>query len=170
MTHGDEFGDLLEHRTRLVTGRGPGHPTHPAPELRPELERFLADNPVVRTDESYVQFLERYAGAYFEDAGTIVDVFGFGGTATDLVDPEYPVVTEDGFLIFAQCMHSAIEDGKLVDSWEHDFAFGPSGGVYLASSTLRTQSQPFTFYVDDFAHWVRKLVEVDGEFGRPELP
>jgi hypothetical protein len=170
VTYGDELSDLLERRTRLAMGHGPAHPTDAVPGLRPELEQFLADNPAVRADESYVRFLERYAGAYFEDAGWIVDVFGFGGTATDLLDPEYPLVTGDGFLVFAQCIHSEIEDGKLVDSWEHDFAFGPTGGVYVASSTLRTPSQPFAFSVDGFEEWVRMLVEVDGKFARPELP
>ena len=80
---------------------------------------------------------------------------------------------ENGFLIFAQCIYSEITDGKLIDSYEHDFAFSVAGdrprGVYKASSTLNEPERPFSFYVDDFCQWLQKLIEVQGTFDRPRL-
>ncbi|MGW3222451.1 hypothetical protein ACWDAG_24520 [Streptomyces sp. NPDC001157] len=166
---------LLEEQVGAVTGRGPEHPTDPNRELQSELDRFIGEHPSIAEDEGYVGFLMKYAGAYAEnsDATRIVDIFGFGGTSTDIVDPDFPLVDENGFLVFAQCIYSEVADGELVDSYEHDFAFSVAGdrppGVYRADSTLRESEQPFIRYADDFCEWLQRLIEVRGRFERPKL-
>lgn len=173
--HVDDLVELLRTEVGAITGQGPKHPTHPNPELQEALDEFIQAYPSILEDEGYICFLKKYAGAYAEnaDATRIVDVFGFGGTATDIADPEALQVDENGYLVFAQCIYSEIADGKLVDSYEHDFAFSVTGdrpkGVYRASSTLRDPRQTFSFYVGDFCQWLQKLIEVRGRFERPRL-
>jgi hypothetical protein len=173
--HVDDLVKLLETQVGAVTGHGPEHPTHPNRELQAEMDEFIHAHPSILEDEGYVRFLRQYAGAYAEnaDATRIVDIFGFGGTATDIADPESVPVDENGFLIFSQCIYSDIRSGQLVDSYEHDFAFSVAGdrprGVYRASSTLREPEQPFNFYAGDFLQWLQKLIEVRGKFERPRL-
>lgn len=172
----DDLVKLLEMEVGAITGHGPEHPTRPSPELQDAMSQFFHAFPSILEDEGYVHFLKRYAGIYVEnaDATRIVDVFGFGGPATGIADPEAVQVDENGFLIFAQCIYSEITDGKLVDSYEHDFAFSVAGdrpqGVYRASSTLREPEQSFSSYADDFCQWLQKLIEVRGTFERPKLP
>lgn len=120
-------------------------------------------------------FLKKYAGAYLEnaDATQIVDIFGFGGASTDIVDSEGYPVDEDGFLIFAQCIYTEISGGKLIDSYEHDFAFSVKGdrphGVYKASSTFREPNPHFVYYAEGFCQWLQELIEVRGTFERPGM-
>jgi hypothetical protein len=173
--HVDDLVRLLEGQIGAVTGSGPEHPTRPNRELQSEVDRFISDHPPVLSDEGYVTFLKKYAGAYFEnaDATRIIDIFGFGGTATDISDPEGSSVTEDGFLIFAQCIYTEISDGKLIDSYEHDFALSVKAdrppGVYKASSTLREPEPHFVYHAEGFCQWLQELVEVGGTFARPRM-
>lgn len=173
--HVDDLVKLLEVEVGVITGRGPEHPTHPNRELRSALDEFIHTYPSILEDEGYVRFLKEYAGAYVEnlEATRIIDIFGFGGTATDIADPEAVQVDEKGFLIFAQCIYTEISDGKLIDSYEHDFSFSVAGdrprGVYWAGSTLRAPQQPFIFYAEDFCQWLQKLIDAHGNLERPGL-
>ncbi|MDG9700678.1 hypothetical protein [Streptomyces sp. DH37] len=166
----------LEESTGAVTGRGPDHPVRPDHGLRPAVEDFIDAYPFLRSDDVYVSFLARYAGAYAEseDGNQIIDVFGFGGPSTDILEMEGPVVDDEGFLIFAQCLYSDVSDGALVDSYEYDFAFSAREekprGVYCSGSTLRTHGQGFELYAENFHQWLLRIIEVNGRLGRPEVP
>lgn len=173
--HVDDLVRLLEDQVGAVTGSGPEHPTQPIRELQSEVDRFISDYPPILSDQGYVKFLKKYAGAYLEnaDATQIIDIFGFGGTSTDIVDPEGSAADEDGFLIFAQCFYTEISDGKLIDSYEYDFAFSVRGdrphGVYKAVSTLREPDPHFVYHVEDFCQWLQELIEVRGVLERPKM-
>jgi hypothetical protein len=64
-------------------------------------------------------------------------------------------------------------DGGVLDMNEHDFAFSVTGdrepGVYRSQSTLHTPSRGFSRYADDFAAWLRDLLDRDGWYERPAL-
>ncbi|WP_146160468.1 hypothetical protein [Desmospora activa] len=169
----DDLFNQLGSIPGAKTGKGPRHPTQPANEIQKSIDDFLLSYPALRNDPGYVDFLEKYAGAYIEneDQTQIVDILGFSNVSTHIIDMEGPVVNEHGFLIFAQCIYSSIHDGKLTDSYEHDFAFSVTGaeGIYWISTTLHTQNQPFIFYAENFLQWLRNLISAGGIFERPHF-
>jgi hypothetical protein len=167
---------LVERMARMQgasVGRGPRHPRSPDPSVEPRLHEFLDAYPEVRRDAGYVEFQEKYAGAIVQDPAEtrILDVFGFGGAATNMLEMDGPVVDEDGFLIFAQCLY--YPDGGVIGMHEHDFAFSVSGdrpvGVYRHQSTLDHSVPGFSRYVDDFTAWLRDLLDHDGWYDPPAV-
>lgn len=173
--HLDALMDRFAQIRGARVGHGPDHPQLPDRSMEPRVDGFLQSYPMLRRDHDYVEFLEKYAGALIDnpDEGQLVDVFGFDQVSTDMLDMEGPVVDENGFLVFAQCIYHVVIDGKLEDMYEYDFAFDVSGerrfGVYCAKSTLRTGNRAFTLYFEGFAAWLRDVVEKKGWYERPAL-
>lgn len=171
----DEVVSRLEHIPGARAGRGPRHPESPALFLEDQLVQFLDTYPVLHHDAGYIEFLEKYAGAMIKnsDETQIVDLLGFSDVSTGMLEMDGPVVDENGFLLFAQCVFHIIVEGRLVDMYEYDFAFDASGGrrpgVYRCSTTLRSQGEPYLWYADGFCSWLVELVDQDGRYERPVL-
>jgi hypothetical protein len=154
-------------------GHGPRHPQSPDAALGMRVAAFFDTYPALRRDGSYVEFQEKYAGALIEDPeqAQIVDIFGFDDAGTDILDMEGPVVNDDGFLVFAQCIFHTVREGKLLDTYEYDFAFNVNDdqdlAVYQSRATLRTLDEPFTRYIGGFLPWLEELVARSGRYERP---
>jgi hypothetical protein len=171
----DELMTRFGRLPRARVGRGPLHPTAPDPSIAPRIDEFFRTYPMAARDSGYVEFQERYAGASIEDPDEdqIDDIFGFTDASTDLIDMDGPIVDEDGFLVFAQCIFHVVSDGKLVDMYEYDFAFDTTGdrdkGVYRSYATLRTHGRPFDWHTEDFLTWLDELVASGGRYPRPPV-
>jgi len=169
-----EIDVLVERWSRMPgakVGRGPLHPRAPDASVEPRLRKFLDAYPRAGLDAGYVEFQEKYAGAIVQDPGEarILDIFGFDDASTGMLELEGPIVDEDGFLIFAQCIY--YPDGGVLQMHEHDFAFSVSddrpAGVYRHQSTLDRKVPGFSRYADDFAAWLRDLLDHDGWYEPP---
>lgn len=142
----------------LETYQGPRHPTVPRPELAPEIEQFLHTYPFLRQDESYVTYLECYAGACaarFESSFWI-EIFGFEhNIALHIVDGEGDVVDEDGFLVFSLIALGDDPQGHLI---EDAFAFDATGkrrrGIYWKKS----DEPDYTWLCETFQGWLEKVL------------
>jgi hypothetical protein len=171
----DETISRLEHIPDARTGRGPRHPEAPDLSIEDQLVQFLGSYSILRRDSGYIEFLEKYAGAMIKnlDETQIVDVLGFSDASTGMLEMDGPLVDEDGFILFAQCVFHIIVEGRLVDMYEYDFAFDASGerrpGVYRCSSTLRSQGESYVWYADGFCSWLVELVDNGGYYERPAL-
>lgn len=156
-----------------TAGRGPQHPSDPDPTSAPQLAKFLEMYPTLRSDQGYVAFLERYCGASIDggDDRPLVDVLGFSDASTGLLEMDGPVVDDDNFLLFAQYVHHRIEDGKLIDTEEQDFAFDTTGarrpGVYRLFSSRRASDEHFEWHTEDFLSWLDRLARQDGILPSP---
>ncbi|MGH3797722.1 MAG: hypothetical protein ACRDRT_01920 [Pseudonocardiaceae bacterium] len=165
----------LERIPGALAGRGPRHPEAPDLSIENQLVQFLDTYPALRRDVGYVEFLEKYAGAMIKNAGEtqIVDLLGFSDVSTGMLEMDGPVVDENGFLLFAQCIFHVIVEGGLVDMYEYDFAFDAYGerppGVYRCSATLRSHGEPYVWYADGFCSWLVELVDQGGRYERPAL-
>lgn len=171
-----EIDSLMADLARIPgarIGRGPRHPSQPDATAGEKLREFLAEYPAVRTDPGYVEFLECYGGAYLEneDVSQIVDILGFTDASTQMYEMDGPIVDEDGFLLFAQCVYHIEVDGRLVDTQEYDFAFDVTGGresgVYGLFSARAVRDNRFEWHSDDFLSWLAQLVRTGGRFPTP---
>jgi hypothetical protein len=171
----DELVSLLEHLPGARVGRGPHHPKDPDRSLENQVSQFLDEYSALRRDTGYVEFLERYAGAMIKnlDETQIVDILGLSDVSTGIFEMDGPLIDEDGFFLFSQCVFHLIEEGKLVDMYEYDFAFDTSRerppGVYRCFSTLRGQGESYIWYTDNFYSWLAELVSKDGWYEHPAL-
>jgi hypothetical protein len=174
-----EIDDLMRRFAELpgaTVGHGPQHPRNPEPRLTEEVEHFLQMYPALGRDAGYVGFLYRYAGAGIdnEERYEIVDVFGFTDASGHICELEGPVVDNQGFLVFAQVIRHTIEDGRLLDTEEYDYAFDVQGnrepGVYwLCSKTSVPESMDpvtracgFAPTGEDFLGWIARVVDGQG--------
>jgi hypothetical protein len=173
-----EIDDLVTRFGRLPrarVGRGPLHPTDPDTSIAPRIDEFFRAYPAAARDDGYVEFQEKYAGASLEDPDEdqIDDIFGFTDASTDMMDMDGPIVDEDGFLVFAQCIFHVISDGKLVDMYEYDFAFDTSGdrdkGVYRSYAALHTRGSSYQRCAADFRSWLEELIAGGGRYPRPPV-
>jgi hypothetical protein len=178
----DQLMDRFTGIPGARVGHGPRHPRHPDPSIAGQVDEFLDAYPALRADPGYVEFLERYGGASIENekTGQIVDILGFTDASTDMIEMDGPIVDDNGFLVFAQCVYHLIEDGKLRDTQEHDFAFDTTGRrdprvyhLYSAMSRLtsapeapRSQS-PFEMSCDGFVDWLAMIVNRNGMLEPP---
>jgi hypothetical protein len=171
----DELVTRFSRMPRARVGRGPLHPTSPDRSIAPRIGEFFRTYPTVARDGGYVEFQEKYAGASLEDPDKdqIDDIFGFTDASTDLMEMDGPIVDEDGFLVFAQCIFHVVSAGKLVDMYEYDFAFDTTGdrdgGVYRSHATLNTHGRPFERHTEDFCSWLNELVANEGRYPRPPV-
>jgi hypothetical protein len=158
-----DLDELVERFRRLPgakVGDGPGQPER--------VERFLDEYPFLRTDLGYVAFLRRYSGASIEsdDLAQLVDIFGFGDASTDIEEMDGPVLTGDGFLIFAQCVYRVLDGGVHTGTREHDFAFDSAEGGRPGVYRFAPGGAGFAWYGDGFLAWLADLVERDGWLDR----
>ncbi|HXM58416.1 MAG TPA: hypothetical protein VOB72_23655 [Candidatus Dormibacteraeota bacterium] len=164
----DALVDRLSRLPGAQVGRGPRHPRSPDAAVAPRLDTFLSEHPTLRDDAGYIEFQEKYAGAMIQHPGRrqIVDILGFSDASTDMQEMEGPVVDDDGFLVFAECIHHITVDGRLEEVHEQAFAFsvvsGRRPGIYRLVSTMADQSGEYRWYTDDFTVWLRDLVDNDG--------
>jgi hypothetical protein len=166
-----DIDELAERFTAIAgarLGRGPRHPRQPDSALAEHINRFLDEYPFLRTDPGYVEFLEKYAGAYAEneDVSTIVDILGFSEVSTEMIEMEGPIINKEGYLIFAQCIYHIRDNGRLRDTQEHDFAFDATGdrkpGVYRLFSAFSQLGNEFEWQYPGFTEWFADLVSHDG--------
>lgn len=154
-----------------VAGCGPRHPERPAKAIEARISSFLGAYPLLRRDGCYRDFLEIYAGAAIErDGSDLISILGFTEVSPDIEEFEGPVVSNEGFLVFAICAYYRQTEQRL-DMYEYDFAFDMSGmrkpGVYGCVSARDRDPSPFTWYIHDFCSWLDDLVEKGGVYERP---
>jgi len=134
-----------------------------AADFLPQVNDFLSTYPLVARDADYVDFLVNFGGASLEDPdrNLIVDILGFSAVSTRLLDMDGPVVDEDGFLLFAQCISHVIIDGALRDTIEYSFAFDVTGyrrpGVYSLFSSFSVRGGVYDWSVGGFSFWLERL-------------
>src|SRR5262245_34495819 len=87
-----------------TVGAGSKHPVMPAPELQSHIDEFLAENPSLKKDQSYVEFLEVYSGAAvdYPDFQLTVLIYGFSDVSVTFLDPQILFVKPEGFIQFAE--------------------------------------------------------------------
>lgn len=172
----DELVSRLERIPGARVGRGPRHPGDPDRSLDNQVTQFLDEYSILRRDAGYVEFLEKFAGAMIKnsDETQIVDILGCSDISTGIFEMDGPLIDEEGFFLFAQCVFHLVEEGKLVDMYEYDFAFDTSGerppGVYRCASTLRDQGASYNWCTDDFCSWLAELVTKGGRYEHPVFP
>jgi hypothetical protein len=177
-----ELDHLMVRFARLPgaqVGYGPHHPEAPDHSLEPEVDAFLRQYPTLCADLGYVDFLRRYGGAGIEDEDQhlVVDILGFTDVSSSIYDMDGPIVDDQGFIVFAQIIRHIVEDGKLCDTQEYDYAFDATGerqfGVYWAYSaskqpeTLTVGSEGFRPSGEDFLGWLARVIEVKGVLAPP---
>jgi hypothetical protein len=156
-------------------GHGPRHPSSADLSVGPRVREFFEKFPALTSDRAYVEFQQKYAGASInnEERQQIDDIFGFTDASTNIIEMEGPIVDDNGFVVFAQCIFHQVVDGKLLDMYEYDFAFNVSGkldpGIYRNYATLRTEPTAFTSCVSDFHSWLEGLVARNGYYERPPV-
>src|SRR5215471_3191726 len=146
--------ELVERFTQLpgaVVGRGPRHPVQPDPSIAPRIEWLLENYPRLRRYQSYVDFLEMFAGATIENEDpngkNLVHVLGFGEEFFE-IDVDWSgegEIETDGYIVFAICAYHRDREREL-DTYEYDFALETSGarrpGIYRAVSAMHALDQP----------------------------
>jgi hypothetical protein len=155
-----------------AAGNGPRHPVQPDPSAEIRISSFLDTYPFLHQDPCYRDFLEVYAGAAINssDENDLVDILGFSDVSPDIEYFEGPVVSSNGFLVFAICAYYRHTEQQLY-MYEHDFAFDASGtrkpGIYRMVSALDQEPSAFTWYIGDFCSWLEDLIDKGGVYERP---
>lgn len=176
MTRLDEAMTRFARIPGARVGHGPRHPVEPDPGLAQRLHDFLGAYPSLAADSGYIEFLEKYAGAAIQNEGAtqLVDLLGFSDVAPDIVDLDGPVVDDEGFLVVAQAIYHLDQDGRAVDTLQHDIAFDASGrrehGIYHSFASGEQLEPRFTRQHDDFTSWLEDLIAVDGWLSPPGRP
>jgi len=171
----DQLVERFSQIPGATVGQGPQHPEHPDKTISRRLSEFLSDYPFLHTDPHYVEFLEKYAGAYSEDeqATQLIEILGFFDPSIDIVEIEGSVIDRDGYLIFARCVYHIEDEKGLHDTQEHDFAFDASGkrkpGVYRHYSHFGSTDEGYEWMYTDFAAWLADLVTQDGRLRPPTV-
>jgi hypothetical protein len=154
-------------------GHGPRHPADPDTEIAPRIERFLETYPALRDDASYVEFLEKYAGASIEndDFSQIVDILGFTEASTDIEEMDGPIVDSQGFLMVAEAVYHLREGARTTDTLQHAFAYDMTGGrpkgLYYSLVTTQHLEPAFTHEFENFEAWLDDLVAREGWLDPP---
>lgn len=149
----------------VETGFGPRHPASPSLEHVNEIATFIGKFPFVAQDPAYIEFLETYCGLLLhrESDFLTLAIYGFDpAVSLHLLDGEGDIVTEDGFLTFAD-IAVPLKEGVYHpdDPQVAGFAFDATGerpwGVYRCR-----EDNCFTYHTEDFAAWLRNLVSLRG--------
>lgn len=155
--------ELIEMGDGML-GNGPKHPESPNPELAEIVKQFLKDYAFLRNDPSYIEFLETYAGAgvIHPDEEFALDLPGFGaGVSNFIPEEEYPVVNDEGFLVFCDGYASTKAEDGTKSMIAQSFSFDATGkrrwGVYRHSETR------VYWYCESFLDWLRIVVENKGK-------
>ena len=131
------------------------------------LEEFLATYPFLRGDQGYIEFLETYAGAWVMQPNNdlVVNIYGFNDVSTHLVEGEGPVVDNDGFLLFAECIvriaPGDFTEGIMDQSFAFDATRSRKWGIYR-SSAIGENETDMAWYCDTFDEWLWALLEYKG--------
>lgn len=151
-----------------TVGHGPRHPSEPDPRPGVRIVRFLDEYPALRHDKSYVEFLEKYAGASIEneDFSQIVDILGFTEASTDIEEMDGPIVDRNGFLMIAEAIYHLRENGRNVGTLEHAFAYDVTdqrpSGIYHSLVSEQNPLPEFRVAFSSFDAWLEDLVAREG--------
>lgn len=176
MTRLDEVIAQFERVPGARVGHGPRHLLEPNPESAPRLREFLDAYPALVADAGYVEFLEKYAGASIQNAALtqLIDLPGFSDASPDILEMDGPMVDDDGFLVVAQAVYHVDEDGRAVDTLQHDIAFDTTGrrepGLYHSFTSGEMLVPRFERQHHDFTSWLEALVKVGGWLSPPGRP
>lgn len=112
---------------------------------------------VLNTDNEWLDFLVEIGGStlYFERRQ--LSLFGFEGTTSEsLVDSEYPLITEDGYIDFAAlCVDRGAGFGG--DRY-FDIAFRFAVDGCRPEGVYKLESQRVSGFAESFAEWSDKMV------------
>lgn len=157
-------------------GRGPRHRLEPNPGLEPRITRFLKTYPLLRRDDGYVEFLERYAGASIEndDFSQIVDILGFTDASTDIEEMDGPMVDAEGFLMVAEAIYHLREGDRTTGTLQHAFAYDMTGtrpeGLYHSLVSAEHPTPAFAYAFEGFQAWLEDVVAREGWLDPPGRP
>jgi hypothetical protein len=154
------------HELGIVeTGRGPKHPTLPNTELVEEIAEFLETYSFLKTDQGYVNFLERYAGLllYRDSDFLSLGIYGFDNDVSlHLVNGEGELIDEAGILTFAD-LTLPLQEGDQSSENLTAIGFGFDStqqrhwGVYRC-----IDGQPYHWYCRSFLEWLEKFYNNQG--------
>ncbi len=150
-------------------GRGPRHPIAPNAALAPLVEAFLKDYPELRQDKGYVDFLEKYGGAsiLWPHGDLLVDIFGFSGTSTNLLEFYGQIVDKQGYLWFCSEVIRVRPgyDTRLTTrglQFAFDHTHQRRWGIYRGIDNEDSTQRNFEWYCDTFLDWLNLLIEYKG--------
>jgi hypothetical protein len=148
-------------------GRGPRHPSHPDETRAEEIEAFLNRYPRLRQDPSYVEFLEKYAGASLEIAeGPLLEVLGFSDASTEMEEMDGPIVSEQGFLLIAEAIYHRRVDGQTLATTEKAFAYDVTGirgsGLFCSVVTGKSVDVRYSPSYVNFHAWLQDVIATKG--------
>jgi hypothetical protein len=172
----EHLAERLSALPGAVVGCGPKHPSQPDVSIAPRIEWLLENYPGLRRYQSYIDFLEMYAGACVESKrkDDLVSIFGFRDEFFN-IDTEDGEIETDGRILFAMCIYFRDrEDGKdRLDTYQYNFYWDTSGvrrpGIYEEDyySFSSAATEPPSWYADDFRDWLAELIEKKGIYERP---
>jgi hypothetical protein len=159
--------DRLHELGNVETGRGSKHPTSPNEELAQEIAHFLDTYTFLKKDQSYVDFLEIYAGLvlYRDDDFFCLGIFGFDEDVTlHLVEGEGELIDKEGILTFANLTLPSEEGEQSSDnligiSFGFDATQQRTWGIYR---NIDEQPYHWCWYCETFQEWLEKFVNCKG--------
>ncbi|GET39124.1 hypothetical protein [Microseira wollei] len=165
--------DRIHELGNVETGRGPKHPTSPNPQLASEIADFIDKYSFLKKDQSYVEFLECYAGLllYRDNDFMSLGIYGFDDDVSlHLVKGEGELIDEAGMLTFADLTLPLQEGDKRADNLiGTGFAFDATQqrpwGVYRCIN-----NQPYHWYCGTFLEWLEKLANQKGRLLEDPTP
>lgn len=157
--------DRLDELGNVETGRGPKHATSPNDELTQEIADFLDTYSFLSKDQSYVDFLESYAGLllFRDDDFFSLGIFGFDeDVSLHLVEGEGELIDKEGILAFANLTLPLQEADQSADNLR-GIAFGFDSTQQKTWGVYRSiDEQPYHWYCGSFLEWLEKLYNQKG--------
>jgi hypothetical protein len=179
-----ELADLIAQLAALgptQTGFGPKHPTAPQPQLQREIDAFFEQYPLLRRDQSYIDFLETYAAANVErpDESLSIYIYGFDSEMTTLYLPQpvESVIEQDGTFRFAEiALHLEPKRGNHIGiGFTYDLTGTRPAGVYRFTrfpeaefdpsyfpQGVKFQSSENSWYCGTFKEWLELVIQHTG--------
>ncbi len=168
--------DLSELIKRFIAlgyadvGYGPKHPRLSKPALQTEIDEFFQKNPILKTDQGYVDFLETYSAAQicWPDESLIVVIYGFSPDIMLVSQPDEPLIDKNNFFRFAEVIVKTGNTKK--DFVGLSYAFDITGnrpyGIYQQTLPYGAdfKSVFYEWYCPSFNQWFKNLVETKGRF------
>lgn len=156
-----ELMKALPRLGNVEIGQGPKNLIASNLKLKEEINTFLNQYPILKNDQSYVDFLEYYCGATVEneDKGLIIDIFGFSDVGTHITEDEGLIIDDEGFLIFA---HLIIEGPDISQLYETGFAYDVTNGKEGIYKSQYDGEHSYIWFCETFVEWLLTLIAAEG--------
>lgn len=163
----EEIGQQLSKMEFALVHGGPRHPVYPNVSAQSQINQVFDAYPRLRKDQSYVDFLEMYAGALilYPDSSIVVLIHGIWDYTPHLLDGEF---VDGKYLCFADVMFDPpINDDILSVGFAFDIS-NDEPGIFRSvdyddpEGEFSIRREPYRPYCDTFVEWLDKLVRVKG--------